>query len=116
MYTELQQQISSNILKILREKGLSQAELSRRTELDPASLSKIINGEAQLNVNTLSKIATALEMSVVDRITWPEHYVPIATGEQEPLEAILQIRLRKEKKNQILQLIFGEHNLEILNN
>ncbi|MBQ6198151.1 MAG: helix-turn-helix transcriptional regulator [Bacteroidales bacterium] len=116
MYTELQQQISSNILKILREKGLSQAELSRRTELDPASLSKIINGEAQLKVNTLSKIATALEMSVVDLITWPDHYVPIATGEQEPLEAILQIRLRKEKKNQILQLIFGEHNLEILNN
>ena len=62
MYTELQQQISSNILKILREKGLSQAELSRRTELDPASLSKIINGEAQLKVNTLSKIATSLKM------------------------------------------------------
>lgn len=116
MQTDLQQQISSNILKILREKGLSQAELSRRIEMDPASLSKVINGEAQLKVNALSKIATALGMSVVDLLTFPDHYVPISSGEQEPLEAILQIRLRKEKKNQILQLIFGEHNLEILNN
>ncbi len=34
---------------------------------------------------------------------------------EEPVEAILQIRLRKEKKDQVLRLVFGDNNIEILN-
>lgn len=33
----------------------------------------------------------------------------------EPMEAILQVRLRKDKKDQVLKLVFGENNIEILN-
>ncbi len=34
---------------------------------------------------------------------------------QEPIEATLQIKLKKDKKDQVLKLVFGENNLEILN-
>jgi hypothetical protein len=34
---------------------------------------------------------------------------------QDSIEAILQIKLQADKKDQILKLVFGENNLEILN-
>ena len=115
MQSSFQEDVLTNIQKILREKGISQAELSRLTEIDPATISKTFSGAAQLKVNTLSIIATSLKMSVVDIITYPDRYVRISSSEQEPVEAILQIKLKKDRKDQVLKLIFGEHNLEILN-
>lgn len=115
MEENLEKRIALNIQKILNEKGLSQAELSRRTDLDTASISKLFSGNRRLNINDLSQISTALDMSVIDIITFPDKYVRAGTGEPEPLEAILQIRLKKDKKDQVMKLIFGEHCLEILN-
>jgi len=115
MEKDFQTEIISNILKILSIKGINQAELSRRTELDKAVVSKLFGGHSRLTVNALSKIATALDMSVIDIITYPDKYVIVNSGEVEPLEAVLQIRLKKDKKDQVMKLIFGEHCLEILN-
>lgn len=36
-------------------------------------------------------------------------------SEDVQVDAILQIKLRKDKKNQVLNLLFGENNIEILN-
>ena len=33
----------------------------------------------------------------------------------EDVEAILQIKLKKDRKEQVLKLVFGDNNLEILN-
>ena len=54
-------------------------------------------------------------MSVIDVISWPDRYVKDEKKEDEPVEAILQIKLRKEKKDQVLKLVFGENDIEILN-
>ena len=117
MEQDLQQKIVRNIQKILNDKGISQAELSRRTSLDTASVSKVFSGQRRLNINDLSEISTALDAPVIDIITYPDKYVRVSagTGDQEPLEAVLQIRLKKDKKDQVMKLIFGEHCLEILN-
>lgn len=115
METNLQEKVVANIQKILADKGISQAELSRRTGIDAATISKIFKGQTRLNVNALSEISTALDMPVIDVLSYPDHYVRVSTGEGEPVEAILQIKLQKEKKDQVLKLIFGEHNIEILN-
>ncbi len=51
-------------------------------------------------------------MSVADVITYPDvHVKKEPTG--EPVEAILQIKLKKEKKDQLPKLVFGENNIEI---
>ena len=84
--------VVANIVKMLADKGISQAELSRRTEIDTATISKIFSGQTRLNVNALSEISTAIGVSVVDIITYPDRYVCLNAGEAEPLEAILQIR------------------------
>ena len=41
--------------------------------------------------------------------------VPVAMYYSEPVEAILQIKLQKDKKDQVLRLVFGDNNIEILN-
>ena len=59
METDFQTKIAANIRKLLNDKGISQAELSRRTELDTASISKIFSGQRGINLNDLSDISTA---------------------------------------------------------
>ena len=54
-------------------------------------------------------------MSEIDLITYPDKYVKKSEQGGEPVEAVLQIKLQKEKKEQVLKMIFGENNLEILN-
>lgn len=107
--------IVGNILKILSNRGLVQADLVAMTGWDKSVVSRIISGQRRLDVNELSKIATVLNMPVLDLITYPDKYVKAGSPEQEPLEAILQIRLKKDKKDQVLRLVFGDNNIEILN-
>ena len=54
-------------------------------------------------------------MSEIDLITYPEKYVKSDKLTDEPVEAVLQIKLKKDKKDQVLKLVFGENNIEILN-
>ena len=54
-------------------------------------------------------------MSEIDILTYPEKYVKVQSAEAEPVEAVLQIKLKQDKKDQVLRLIFGDNNIEILN-
>lgn len=107
--------IVGNILKILKSRDLGQADLIEPTGLDKSKISRIISGQRRMDVNELSIIATALGLSVIDLITYPDKYVKNESAEREPTEVLLQMRLTKEKKEQVLKLVFGEHNIEILN-
>lgn len=99
----------------MKDRGLSQARLAEYADTSPSQLSKILKYQVNLSITQLSNIATNLNMSELDIITYPDHYVRIDSPEAEPVEAILSIRLKKDKKNQVLKLVFGENDLEILN-
>ena len=51
-----------------------------------------------LNTDAGTKIAAGLSLREIDLITWPDVYVPQQSPEAEPLEATLQIKLKKDKK------------------
>lgn len=110
-----QEQILSNIIKILNERNLTRSSLIEPLELSDGSVSKLLNGQTKLSYDALSKIASFLSISVIDIITYPDKYVPVMSPDAEPLEAILQIKLKKEKKDQVLKLVFGDNNFELLN-
>lgn len=107
--------IVKNIRKIRLQKSLNQSVIADALGVDTAVVSNIENGKRELKVSELEKIASALSVSVVDLITFPKTYVEITSDTPDPIEAVLQIRLRKDKKEQVLKLVFGENNLEILN-
>ena len=103
--------------RLMYDKGLSQRALAEFADTSPSQFSRIMNGELAISLQHISNIATALHMKVVDLYTYPEVYRDKLNGENEsaPVEAVLQIRLKSDKRDQVLNLIFGDNNLEILN-
>lgn len=114
--TEFYRSMVTNVQTIMASKGLNQRSLADLVGHKESTISKILNFEAGMSFDLLSKIASALSVTELDLFTYPDHYVKAGdVGAPEPVEAILQIRLQKDKKDQVLRLIFGDNNIEILN-
>ena len=107
--------VVKNIREIRLQKSISQSAIADELGVDVAVISNIEKGKRELRVSELEKIAKVLRMSVIDILTYPNIFVESTSNTLEPVEAILQIRLQKDKKDQVLKLVFGENNLEILN-
>lgn len=107
--------IIDNVRKIMREKKFTQATFAEFMDISESQFSKILSGKHHLSFLYLEKLARALSMSEIDLITYPEVYVQKSKTDVEPVEAILQIKLTKDKKDQVMKLVFGENNIEILN-
>ena len=101
-----------NIKKIRLEKGIPQKKIADALNLDNAVISNIENGKRELKVSEI--IANCLEVSIIDLFTYPKKYVPLDSIDDE-IAATLTIQLKREKKDQVLKLVFGDNNLEILN-
>jgi len=108
-------EIFKKIRTIRKQKSVSQADIAAALDVDIAVVSNIENGKRELRVSELEKIAKVLDMSMLDLLTYPKIYVEADPNAADPVEAILQIRLRKDKREQVLKLVFGDNNLEILN-
>jgi transcriptional regulator with XRE-family HTH domain len=106
--------IVKNISAIRREKGVTQEVIAEELGVDTSVISNIENGKRELKVSELEKIAKVLGVDVLFLITYP-HVYEKKNHKPEPVEAILQIKLRSDKKDQVLKLVFGENNLEIFN-
>lgn len=106
--------VIENIKKIRLEKGIPQKLLADALSVDDSVISNIEKGKRELKVSELEIIACCLGVEVVDLFTYPQKYVPDGK-EPEDIEAVLQIRLKKDRKEQVLRLVFGDNNLEILN-
>ena len=109
------EQVIDNLRKILSIKGLSQKSLVEAMDRDESSVSKVFNGKAKLSLDQLANIASFLGMPVIDIITYPEKYERALGPADEPTEVFVQLKLKKEKKDQVLKLVFGENDIEILN-
>ena len=58
--------VGANIKKIRLEKGIKQIELANNCEFDRQHLFKIENGELNLTLKTLRKLAESLDVTVID--------------------------------------------------
>ncbi len=106
--------VIDNLRKIMINKNLTQAAMARYLDTSPWQFSKILTGTVHLSLKQISNLATALSMDEIDILTYPDRYVKKEPSD-EPVEAVLQIKLKKDKKDQVLKLVFGENNIEILN-
>lgn len=110
---ELGKQVVENIRKIIALKNLKQSAVGDFAGISESQFSRVLSGSVQLSLNQLADIASGLNMRVIDVITYPDVYVLEKKKEEDEHEVLLQLRLRKEKKEQVLKLVFGE-NVEIL--
>ncbi len=107
--------ILQNIKAIRAEKGISQDYIAEMLKINQSSYGLIENGKRGMRYDTLLQIAITLEVNVIDIITYPQKWKPENEIKPTPIKATLQIELNAEKKDQVLKLVFGENNLEILN-
>ena len=107
-----QEQILKNILKIRTDKGFTQQNVAEHLGIEQGSYSLIEKGRRELSIERLLQIAIFLEVDVKDIITYPNREY---NNSDDEVKAVLQIELKKDKKEQVMKLIFGDNNLEILN-
>lgn len=103
------------LVKIMRDRNLTQAAMAEYMGVSPSQFGKVVRGEVKMSFAQMSKLATNLSMSEIDLMTYPDKYIRVGKPEDDPVKAVLQIELKQDKKDQVLKLLFGEHNIEILN-
>ena len=112
-----QHPVVEKIRKIISDKGITRAAAAELMGTSASQLSKMLSGEVNFSLWHLSNFASSIGLEIQDLFVYPDHYVP-AKAEKvlaAPAEAILQIKLKGDKRNQVLRLVFGDQNLEILN-
>lgn len=109
--------INQAILELRENKGATQAEVGEYLGLDASGYGKLERGVTDITLTKLEKLAQFYGMSVIDLLTYPDKYVPLSSIGSVVVEekVALTIELKKEKKEQVLKLVFGNNNLEILN-
>ena len=65
--------VKANILRVLIEQGISKNELSRRTGIDQPSMVKLLNGDREIQTDTIQRIADALGVKVAELVLEHEH-------------------------------------------
>lgn len=113
--TKIEERLIENILKAMNDKGWIRSRLATEADMSEQAISKIIHGDQRLTLVYLSKIAKALSLREIDLFTYPDIYVKQDESGSGPTEVLLQLRLTKDKKEQVLKLIFGESCIDILN-
>ncbi|MFO1008327.1 MAG: helix-turn-helix transcriptional regulator [Planctomycetaceae bacterium] len=65
--------VKENILCVLSDQNVSKSELSRRTGIHQPSLVKLLNGDSEIQTDTIQKIADALGVKFTELVIEHEH-------------------------------------------
>ena len=58
--SDLATEVKGTILRLIAEQGISKSELSRRTGIHQPTLAKLLNGEGEIQTDTIQRIGDAL--------------------------------------------------------
>ncbi len=112
---DIQEQLRESIQNLMRDKRLNKTAMAQIAETDGGQFGRILRGQANFTLAHLENFANYFDLRAIDLFTYPERYVAPKKEPDGPAEVLLQLRLTKEKKDQVLKLVFGENNIEILN-
>ena len=70
--SELAKTVKENILRVLADQNVSKSELARRTGIHQPSLAKLLNGDSEIQTDTIQKIADALKVNLSELVV--EHH------------------------------------------
>lgn len=78
----------------LVKRGLEQKQVAERMEIEPGTVSKLLNGRMKLNIEYLASFADALDLSVADLFRHPDMPTRdelLAMGTPAELRAAMQL-------------------------
>lgn len=103
----LHTQIVGNIQRIANDKNVKQSVLADAAGISQSQMSRVFADKVSVSIGQLRKIAECLGVRVIDIITYPDRYV-LADKSEDPIDAVVQIKLHGEKKEQVLKLVLGD--------
>lgn len=97
--------ISNNIKAVRSTKGIAQAELARRLELDPSSYHRLENRGNKLSIEQAESIAEALEITLLELLTWGEQAVndPKSADDEQLQKRVEELEDRLKDKQFIIE-------------
>ena len=108
--------VIENLRAIRENKGISQEEVAKLIYKTQSSYARIERGVTKIDLETLDLFASAMQMSMVDVITYPEKFINVRdlpAYQESKTKAILQIELSEEKKKEVIKSLFGEDNIKL---
>ena len=99
-------EIYEKIRAIRLQKSLTQQSLADLLNCDAATISKIESGQRPLKYREVEEIAKFYKISLVNLVGYPKHYVE--ETDSSSAQAVLQIRLSKAKRDEVLKHVFGD--------
>src|SRR5574344_3103440 len=100
-------------IKSIREKaGFSQYEMADKIYLSQSAYARFELSKTKIDLNRLEAFANAVGMSIVDVITFPEHYINVRDignelGKIGP-EVLVQIKVTEQKRDEVLKIVLGD--------
>lgn len=107
--------IIDNLIKIMNDRKLTKSAFADLITFSESKWNKISNGKQLLSLDELSIIAEKLQIREIDIYTYPKIYVEL-DSKNDKIKAQLTIELKESLRKQVLELIFGNKNVELLNN
>jgi len=96
--------VIDNIIKIRKEKGISQEYMAFAINCDASNWNKIENGKQQLKVSHLAKIAEILKVDITYLFTYPKTYVDASTiANSEKISVTFEVS--PDKRDILLNLV-----------
>lgn len=105
--------VRDNIKTLISVTGTKQEALATAIGYRQSFMSEMLNKKKEIKYSTLLLIAKFFGMSIVDLITYPKVFIPKA-GDDMPAEAILQLRLSPDKRDQVMRLVFGSDVVDLI--
>ena len=105
--------VVSNLIKIRNDKRLNQAEFSELVGIDYTIYNKIESGQLKISLEKLSKIAINLHIREIDIFTYPRKLYELDSSNSE-MKAQITIELKENLKEDILNMVFQNKNLELI--
>lgn len=96
--------IVENINNIVKDRGLSKFAFANLCEFPEPKWNKISNGQQELSLWELSKIASSLQMPVQDIVTYPEKYVKLEDGYTGERVSVT-FEVSPDKRDMLLRLV-----------
>ena len=97
--------ISRNIKELMNESRMTQRLLAERSGVSDSVLSNILSGRRCPSVYEISRFAAVLGVSETRLIHYPWIIKESSDGEDD---AVMQIRIKKDKLGQVLKVIMSD--------
>lgn len=108
-----------NIRTIRETRGLSQYDMAKLMNVSQSQYARAERGSTRIDLHFIYCFCEKMDMTLIDLIGYPDKYIKEAetnnkNDSPDTIKASITIELDKNKKDQVLRLVFGDKNFETL--